>query len=159
MRNPTLTLILGAVLLTTAAVPAAGIDVNISIGPPVVVLEREPQLTYIPGTYVYFIPDRSDNFFFYQGSWWRPYRDNWYRSGHYNGPWVVVDRRRVPGPFMNLPNGWRRLPSGHARFQYVEVQNGWQQWEREGRWDNEGNHRDGAPGQNKSHGKSNGKRK
>jgi hypothetical protein len=153
MRNTTFALLLGGVLLTTAAVPAAGIDVNISIGLPVVVMEREPQLTYIPGTYVYYIPDRSDNFFFYQGYWWRPYRDDWYRSGHYNGPWIVVERRRVPRTVLQLPIGWRSQPPGHARFQWAEVNHGWKQWEKEKRWDNARDQRQGAARPGNSHGK------
>ncbi|MDI6740090.1 MAG: hypothetical protein QME74_06975 [Candidatus Edwardsbacteria bacterium] len=153
MKNATFTLFLGAILITAATTLVADVDVNVNIGLPVVVLDSEPELAYIPGTYVYFIFGREDDFFFYQGYWWRPHRNRWYRSGLYNGPWVVIAPRRVPGPFLKLPNGWRSLPPGHARLKWGEVKHGWKQWEKEKRWDNKGGQKEGKARPGKSHGK------
>jgi len=155
MKNIFFSLLAGAMLLISATA-RAGADVSVTISIPPITIESEPELTYIPGTYVYFIPDRGDDFFFYQGYWWRPYNHHWYRAGFYNGPWVVIAPRLVPRPFLRLPRGWRTLPPGHARLKWAEVKNGWKQWEREKRWDNRPDNRGqqnglGRPG--KPHGK------
>ncbi len=159
MMNRIFALLLGSLLLAPASNLAADVDVNVNIGLPDVVLDSEPELTYIPGTYVYFIPDRSDDFFFYQGYWWRPYQGRWFRGTGYNGPWVVVAPRMVPRPFLRLPEGWRTLPPGHARLKWVEVKSGWKQWEREKRWDNRPEKQPGPRGGKGQSGKQRGKGK
>lgn len=157
MKNTPFALLLGAILLAAAAGLAADVDVNLNIGLPVVVMDSEPELTVIPGTYVYFIFGRSDDFFFYQGYWWRPHNGRWYRSGSYSGPWVVLAPRRVPGPFLKLPKDWRSLPPGHARLKWGEVKHGWKQWEKEKRWDakhdNKAVQKEGKARSGKPHGK------
>jgi len=159
MKTTTFTLLLAAFLLAAASTLAADVDVKVSINLPVIVIDSEPELTYIPGTYIYFIPDRSEDFFFYQGYWWRPYGGHWYRAGFYNGPWVVIAPRMVPRPFLRLPGGWRSLPPGHARLKWAEVKKGWKQWAREKRWDNKPDKQAGPKGGKAQTGKPHGKKK
>lgn len=121
-------------LALALAVTAGAADVDINIVLPVVHFDRDPQLVVIPETYVYFIPDRDDDFFFYQGRWWRPYRDAWFRAAAYNGPWVRVVVADVPPVIVKLPPGWRQLPPGHVRVRWVDVNRYWKQWEREKYW-------------------------
>jgi len=124
------TIFLGLIL--TIPVGAADVDINIVL--PVVHFDRDPQLVVIPETYIYFIPDRDDDFFFYRGHWWRPYRDVWFRAVSFNGPWVRVAVVDVPSVIVKLPTGWRALPPGHVRVRWVDVNRYWKQWEREKYW-------------------------
>ncbi len=159
MRTTTLALLLVAALLAAVAPLSADVDVNVNIGLPVVVLDGEPELTVIPGTYVYFIFGRDDDFFFYRGYWWRLHGKKWFRAAGYNGPWVIIAPGRVPRPFLRLPGGWRSLPPGHARLKWAEVKHGWKQWEKERRWDAKPGRQDNPRGGKGSSGKPHGKRK
>lgn len=159
MRPITISLLLGAALLAAASPLAADVDINVNIGLPAVVLDSEPELAVVPGTYIYFIFGRSDDFFFYRGYWWRPHGKKWFRATGYNGPWVVIAPRLVPAPFFRLPAGWRTLPPGHARLKWNEVRNGWKQWEKEKRWDAKPAKGDGPKPAKGGSGKPHGKRK
>jgi hypothetical protein len=116
-------------LMTAAALAATAVVL------PVVVFKAEPVLVVIPGTYVYVIPDRDDDFFFHEGYWWRPHGGFWYRSTIYNGPWVVVERPVVPPPLIGLPPGWRHLPPGLARVRYAQVRDNWRRWHKDKYWE------------------------
>ena len=61
-----------------------GTDISIGISLPPIVFGGPPDLVVFPGTYIYAAPDVHEDIFFYQGYWWRPWRDNWYRSRHYD---------------------------------------------------------------------------
>jgi len=101
--------------IATLALPAtllAEVTVNVGIGIPLpappplarVVIQRPPAVLFSApplfiappklGLYVgvdvpYDIVFEADNFYLHYG-------DAWYRSGHYNGPWVVVQHERLP---------------------------------------------------------------
>ena len=68
----------------------AGVNVNISIPLPGLVIPAPPALFVIPGTYVYYPPDVNVDIFFYHGYWYRPYRGGWYIANGYNGPWRTI---------------------------------------------------------------------
>jgi len=123
-------------LVWSAGPSDAGVNVNINIGVPPLVISAPPAMMVIPGTYVYFAPDVDVDLIFYQGFWYRPYGGHWYRSADYNGGWVIVNI--IPAPIRNLPPRWRQVPPGHARMPYRHVHDNWQAWERERHWDRDG---------------------
>lgn len=95
-----------AVLCGPAGPAQAEFNVNINIGPPVVVAEP-PEVALIPEFGVYFVPGGDVDIFFHAGFWWSPRGTRWYRARECNGPWVTVERRLVPGPVMRVPRDYR----------------------------------------------------
>jgi hypothetical protein len=85
----------------------AEVSVNINLGPPVVVAEP-PHMVLVPRSRVYFSPDPQVDIFFYGGYWWSPRGDRWYRARAHNGPWGVIERRRVPREVIVVPRDYRR---------------------------------------------------
>ena len=90
---------------TTGA--SAEVQVSVNIGPPPIVVEAPPEVVLVPRTQVYFVPQPEIDVFFYNGYWWSPRGDRWYRARAYNGPWAVVSRRYVPGPVVRVPRDYR----------------------------------------------------
>jgi len=95
-----------AAVMALAASASAEVSVNVNIGapppqvvvsgPPTVVFETPPVFISPPrlGFYIgvdvpYDIVFASDNYYIYYGN-------SWYRSRHYNGPWVSVRHERLP---------------------------------------------------------------
>jgi hypothetical protein len=115
----------------------AEVNVNITIPLPGLVIPGPPGLIVVPGAYVYYPPEVGVEIFFYQGYWYRPHGGGWYIASGYNGPWRSVGPRRVPGPLLNLPPGYRRLSPRHERMPYRVVEKNWRTWENERRWDND----------------------
>jgi len=115
----------------------AGVDVNVGINVPlpVFVFHAPPPVVVIPGTYAYAVPDVDIDIVFYQGYWYRPHRDYWYRSTSYNGPWKYIVHDRVPGVLHSLPPDYRHVPPGHQRIPYGQVKKNWKNWERDRHWD------------------------
>ena len=72
------------------------VGVNINLGPPPIVVSAPPAVVMIPGSQVHFVPDPQIDVFFYGGYWWSPRGEQWYRARAYNGPWGVIEPRRVP---------------------------------------------------------------
>ncbi|HEY6838438.1 MAG TPA: hypothetical protein VI389_06825 [Geobacteraceae bacterium] len=98
----------GALLIAVAPGPAtAGVNVNINIGPPPIVIPEPPEVVLVPRTGIYFVPGLEFDVFFYNGYWWSPRGDRWYRSRAYNGPWGIVERRYVPAPVVRVPRDYR----------------------------------------------------
>ena len=133
-------LISAMVFVVSALLPQTGfaevdVKVGINVPLPAFVFQAPPAVVFIPGTYVYTVPDVDIDIVFYQGYWYRPYRDYWYRSTSYNGPWRHIVRERVPGVFFNLPPDYRHVPPGHQRIPYGQVKKNWKHWERERYWD------------------------
>jgi len=126
----------------------AEVNVNINVGIPVVKVSADPVMTVIPGTYIYFITESSDDIFFYQGYWWRPYQGRWHRANGFNGPWVFLKTGNVPPGLRRLPSGWRKLPPGHPSMRHSQVKGNWKQWEKERHWDKNNSGRSSG-GQNK----------
>lgn len=105
----------------------AEVQFNISVGPPPIVAAAPPELVMIPGTGVYFVPQPGVDIFFYNGWWWSPRGDRWYRSKAYNGPWGGIGRRSVPGPVAGVPRDYRhryererRIPFGQWKKEHGE---------------------------------------
>jgi len=86
---------------------SAGVQFNVYVGPPVITVPAPPEVVLIPGSQVYFVPQPGIDIFFYGGWWWSPRGDRWYRSRAYNGPWVIIGPRYVPGPVLGIPRDYR----------------------------------------------------
>ena len=104
----------------------AGVQFNINIGPPPIVVAAPPEVVAIPGSQVYFVPQSGIDVFFFGGYWWSPRGDRWYRAGAYNGPWSVIKRRYVPGPVIGVPRDYRQRFARERHIPYG-------QWKKEGR--------------------------
>jgi len=113
----------------------AGVNVNVTIPLPGLVISAPPAMIVIPGTYVYYPPDVGVDIFFYHGYWYRPYRGQWFISAGYNGPWGTVAVGKVPPGLRGLPPYYRRVPPGYGRMPYSTVRANWRTWEREKYWD------------------------
>ncbi|MCX5748759.1 MAG: hypothetical protein NTZ10_00725 [Candidatus Saganbacteria bacterium] len=87
----------------------AEVNVNINIGPPPIVVSEPPQVVMMPQYGIYFVPGISYDVFFYNGYWWSPRGNSWYRARQYNGPWGVVQRNYVPGYLFKVPKNYREV--------------------------------------------------
>lgn len=138
-------LLLG-VLLACAAPreAAAGVNVGVSVnlGPPPIVAVAPPEVVLVPGSQVYFVPGAEFDVFFYNGYWWCPRGDRWYRARGYNGPWRFVDRRFVPRPVFGVPHDYRHIYARERHIPYGE-------W----RGRHGGEHRGGGEGGGHGHGR------
>ncbi len=104
----------------------AGVQVNVNIGPPPIVVAAPPEVVAVPGSQVYFVPQPGVDVFFFGGYWWSPRGDRWYRAIEYNGPWSVVKRRYVPAPVIAVPRDYRER---YVRERHIP----YGQWKSEGR--------------------------
>jgi len=98
----------------------AEVSVSINIGPPPIVVEAPPELVMIPQTEVYFVPGVSYDVFFYNGYWWSPRGDRWYRSSQYNGSWVIINRGYVPSHLIKVPKNYRVVYQKVRPIKYVQ---------------------------------------
>jgi len=101
------------------------VQVNINIGPPPIVAAEPPEVVFIPRAEVYFVPHPEIDVFFYNGFWWSPRGDRWYRAKAYNGPWGVVNKRSVPAPVYGVPRNYRNLYEKEPHIPYG-------QWKKQG---------------------------
>jgi len=114
---------LGALLICGAASKAmAGVNVgiNVNLGPPPIVAAEPPEVVLMPNSRLYFVPGLDFDVFFYNGFWWSPRGNHWYRSQVYNGPWRIVERRFVPGPVIHVPRDYRRVYIHERHIPYRE---------------------------------------
>lgn len=140
----TATIITAVLVIYSFTFPAqsvAGVNVNIAVPLPGLVIPAPPPMTVIPGTYVYYPPDVSAEIYFYQGYWYRPYEGRWYLATGYNGPWRGIAIGRVPRPLLSLPPHYRTMP-GYERVPYADVKRNWRGWERNRHWDRPAEHRE-----------------
>ncbi len=115
-------------------------DENIGIN-----LSTYPQLQVVPGYPVYYAPQLSANYFFYDGMYWVYQQDNWYASSWYNGPWGLVARDAVPVYILRVPvryyrhppayfHGWRADSAprwgDHWGHDWNQQRSGWDKWDR-----------------------------
>ena len=141
MKRTIVTLVCAAVFGAAAsvvlapAISSAEVSVNITVPLPGLYIPAPPPLIVIPGTYVYYPPAVGVDIFFYRGHWYRPYQGGWYIAGGYNGPWRVLDARRVPPALYQVPRDFRRIPPVHERLPYATVRHNWRAWENERHWD------------------------
>ena len=113
--------VLGALVMWEApreAVAGVNVGVNVNIGPPPIVVPAPPAVVPVPRTGVYFVPGVDFDVFFYNGYWWSPRGDRWYRAGAYDGPWRVIERRYVPGPVFRVPRDYRARYVGERHVPY-----------------------------------------
>ena len=103
-------LLFGGMLLVLAIsvpIPTMG-QVSVQIGvslPPPIGFSAPPETILLPGTGVYVVPGLADDFFFWDGWWWRPWNGRWYRSHGYNSGWGYYDG--IPSFYSRVPSGWR----------------------------------------------------
>jgi hypothetical protein len=103
-----------------------------------------PEMVQIPGYPVYYDPQGSANYFFYDGLYWMYQDDGWYQSGWYNGPWSLVDPDYVPLFLLRVPVRYYRQPPAYFRGWSAEAaprwgdhwgqdwdarRRGWNQWD------------------------------
>lgn len=135
-------------LLGSAAAPAqAQVSVGIGIGMPGlnigIDLPVYPQLERVPGYPVYYAPQLSANYFFYDNRYWVYEQDSWFASSWYNGPWGRVDAQAVPAYVLRVPVRYYRAPPGYFRGwrtdapprwgehwgpEWQQRRNGWDRW-------------------------------
>ena len=104
-----------------------------------------PQFERVPGYPVYYAPQMSSNYFFYDGLYWVYNGDNWYASNWYNGPWGAVDPFYVPAYVLRVPvRYYRHAPSyfsgwgandpprwgDHWGHSWEDRRVGWNKWNR-----------------------------
>jgi hypothetical protein len=127
-----------SVLYTFLAIGSSGtaqaeVNFNINFGPPPVVLSAPPHVILMPRLGVYFVPDSGSDVFFYNGFWWSPRGDRWYRAKQYNGSWSVVLRNDVPRHLYSVPKNYRDVYKKERPINYG-------QWKKQNR-DHEDNGR------------------
>ena len=117
------TLLLGALLTCVApneTVAGVNVGIGINLGPPPIVAPAPPEVVMVPNSQVYFVPGVDFDVFFYNGYWWSPRGDRWYRARAYNGPWGFINRRFVPGPVFGVPHDYRRIYGRERHIPYRE---------------------------------------
>jgi hypothetical protein len=102
-----------------------------------------PNLVPVPGYPVYYDPQASANYFFYDGMYWVLANDNWYASTWYNGPWELVAPDAVPLFILRVPVRYYREPPAyfhgwsandaprwgdHWGNSWQQSHNGWDNW-------------------------------
>jgi hypothetical protein len=101
-----------------------------------------PQLVAVPGYPVYYAPQVSSNYFFYDGMYWVYQGDNWYASSWYNGPWAMVYPESVPLFVLRVPVRYYRQQPTYFRGWASDAPPRWGEhwgntWEQSHRgWDN-----------------------
>jgi hypothetical protein len=94
--------------------PGRAADVHISVGipaPPSIVFQTEPEVVVVPQSRVYYVPSASDYDMYRYGGYWYVNRGGyWYRGSNYNGPFRVVEYRRLPHQIVVLPQQYRHHP-------------------------------------------------
>jgi hypothetical protein len=137
------------VLISLCLVTAAAAQVSIGIGLPNVSIGINlpvfPVLTRVPGYPVYYAPQMSANYFFYDGMYWVYQDDIWYASSWYNGPWGPVEPEYVPLFILRVPVRYYRQPPAyfhgwqssapprwgqHWGHDWEQRRGGWNTWNR-----------------------------
>jgi hypothetical protein len=83
------------------SVPGASVGINIP---------TYPILVQVPDYPVYYDPQVTLNYFFYDGMFWVFQGDDWYVSSWYNGPWQLVVRNYLPVYVLRIPMRYYRMP-------------------------------------------------
>jgi hypothetical protein len=122
---------------------SAGVNVNINIGPPPIVVSEPPEVVMVPGSPVFFVPIPDIDVFFYSGYWWSPRGSQWYRARAYNGPWGVVNKRHVPSHVFRVPKDYRKVYEKEKHIPY-------------GQWKKQGSHQEKEEHKEDKHGRGHG---
>lgn len=113
-------LVFSFLIIGSAGTVRAEVNVNINIGPPVIVESEPPEVVMMPRMGIYFVPSVSFDVFFYNGYWWSPRGDRWYRARQYKGPWGVIQRNSVPGPLFKVPKNYREVYKQEKHINYKQ---------------------------------------
>ena len=117
-----MTMLIGTLVLLSGTKEASSqVQFNINIGPPPVVSAEPPEVVFIPGTAIYFVPNLQFDVFFCDGWWWSPRGVRWYRSASYEGPWKVVNKRYVPAAVSRVPKNYRSLYKHEKHVPYGQL--------------------------------------
>ena len=111
----------------------AEVSVNINLGPPPILVSAPPVVVMIPGSQVYFVPDPQIDVFFYAGYWWSPRGQQWYRARAYNGPWGMIEQRRVPPAVVYMPRDYRTRYEQEKHVPYGQWKKDHSSWDRQNR--------------------------
>lgn len=120
-------LVVLALLLSQSASARTEVSVGISV-PGVSIginVPAYPRLVQVPEYPVYYDPDASVNFFFYDGLYWVYAEDDWYSSSWYNGPWRRVEHDYVPAYVLRVPVRYYRRPPVYFRGWHVDAPPRW----------------------------------
>ena len=124
-----LSVALTAMFLTAYA--AAAVQVSVGVALPGVSIginvPMYPHLEQVPGYPVYYDPQASDNYFFYDGLYWVYRNDNWYESTWYNGPWRMTEPNYVPAYVLRVPVRYYRQPPSYFRGWRADAPPRWDQ--------------------------------
>jgi hypothetical protein len=134
--------VLSTVAVSSCVVGPAPVQNPYYEEPPAYGYSSTPSLVPVPGVYAYFVPNVNIDVFFYRGSWYRSYQNQWYAGRSYNGPWGRLAPQNVPGQLHNLPRDYRRNPGGYNPIPHQEVERNWQNWEKDKHWDSHKDYRD-----------------
>jgi len=122
----------GAMLLAGGTKEAvAQISVNVNLGPPPITVAAPPAVVMVPRSRVYFVPDPNIDVFNYNGYWWSPRGDQWYRSRAYKGPWGVVEKRYVPASVQRVPRDYRVVYEKEKHIPYGQWKKQWKNQEKQ----------------------------
>lgn len=127
-----LVLIFTFLIIGPVGTAQAEVNVNINIGPPPIVVSEPPTVVMMPQSGIYFVPGYSFDVFFYNGYWWSPRGDRWYRAGQYNGPWGIVQRNYVPEPLFSVPKNYRAVYKNERPINYKQWKNNYGQSKKQG---------------------------
>jgi hypothetical protein len=129
-------LLLMLLFVTTAAPAQVSIGINFSVF---------PEFVRVPGYPVYYAPQQSANYFFYDGMYWIYQNDEWYSSDWYNGPWWRMAPEYVPVFVLRIPVRYYRRPPAYFRGwgrdapprwgehwgrDWEQRRSGWDKWDR-----------------------------
>ena len=136
-------------IMLLCSITSVAAQVSVGIGLPGVSiginLPVYPELVPVPGYPVYYAPQVSSNYFFYDGMYWVYQRDNWYASSWYNGPWMLVAPEVIPVFVLRVPVRYYRRPPAYFRGWHSDApprwgehwgnsweqrRNGWDMWDR-----------------------------
>jgi len=98
---------------------AAEVDIQVNLGPPVIMADEPGEVVFVPDYGIYFVPGLEYDIFFYNGFWWSRRGARWYSSRYYRSGWTVVGNGRVPGPVFKMPRNYRQkfARAKHIRYQ------------------------------------------
>ncbi len=83
------------------------------VAPAPIIITARPRMVFVTEYGVAFAPELEFELFEVEGAWYAFREDRWFRARAYDGPWVVVEHRR-------LPPGLRKLRPGQVRQFYRE---------------------------------------
>jgi hypothetical protein len=109
----------------------AGMNVNLNIGVPAVVVQEPPEMILVPNSLVYFAPGIEAELVFYRGGWYTRSAGRWYRGRSYEGPWAVVAPRSVPAEIARLPRNYRVVHARRDHIPYGQLKKHWRYREEE----------------------------